>query len=216
MDVPFPLEQVPEEPIQPHPVPIEVQVNPIPFPPTPDPEVSEPEPIIRPYSSQSMKESKYFRSMKMVKRKMTAKLPKNKPRNTSRIGKIPWSLIKAKPLRKGQSNKIDNAIAAGGLTPRKCLATGGIKKLHKYRPGTVALWEICHYQKLTEILCRKLPVSRLIREIAQDFKMNLRFQANAITALHEAIEAYAVGLFEDIILCCIHAKHVTIMPKDMQ
>ena len=59
-------------------------------------------------------------------------------------------------------------------------------------------------------------MSRLIREIAQDFKTDLRFQASAISALHEAVEAYIVDLLEDTNLCCIHAKRVTITPKDMQ
>ena len=86
----------------------------------------------------------------------------------------------------------------------------------RYRPGTVALREIRRYQKTTELLIRKLPFNCLVREIAQDFKTNLRFQAQAIGALQEAAEAYLIGLFEDTNLCAIHAKHVTIMPKDIQ
>uniref|UniRef100_A0A8B9IRD3 H3.3 histone A n=1 Tax=Amazona collaria TaxID=241587 RepID=A0A8B9IRD3_9PSIT len=84
------------------------------------------------------------------------------------------------------------------------------------RPGTVALREIRRYQKSTELLIRKLPFQRLVREIAQDFKTDLRFQSAAIGALQEASEAYLVGLFEDTNLCAIHAKRVTIMPKDIQ
>ncbi|KAK2717236.1 hypothetical protein QYM36_007379 [Artemia franciscana] len=57
---------------------------------------------------------------------------------------------------------------------------------------------------------------RLVREIAQDFKTDLRFQSSAVMALQEASEAYLVGLFEDTNLCAIHAKRVTIMPKDIQ
>ncbi len=79
----------------------------------------------------------------------------------------------------------------------------------------MALREIRRYQKSTELLIRKLPFQRLVREIAQDFKINLRFQSSAVMALQEASEAYLVGLFEDI-LCAIHAKRVTIMPKDIQ
>ena len=94
--------------------------------------------------------------------------------------------------------------------------TGGVKKPHRYRPGTVALREIRRYQKSTELLIRKLPFQRLVREIAQDFKTDLRFQSAAIGALQEAAEAYLVGLFEDTNLCAIHAKRVTIMPKDIQ
>ena len=95
-------------------------------------------------------------------------------------------------------------------------ATGGMKKPHRYRPGTVALREIRRYQKSTELLIKKLPFQRLVREIAQDFKTNLRFQSAAIGALQEAAEAYSVSLFEDTNLCAIHAKRVTIMPRDMR
>uniref|UniRef100_A0A1I7WI09 Histone domain-containing protein n=1 Tax=Heterorhabditis bacteriophora TaxID=37862 RepID=A0A1I7WI09_HETBA len=84
------------------------------------------------------------------------------------------------------------------------------KTLHRYRPGTVALREIRRYQKSTELLIHKLPFQRLVREIAQDFKTDLGFQSSA------AYEAYLVGLFEDTNLCAIHAKRVTIMPKDIQ
>jgi histone H3/H4 len=81
--------------------------------------------------------------------------------------------------------------------------------------GTVALREIRKYQKSTDLLIRKLPFQRLVREIAQDFKNDLRFQSSAIAALQEAAEAYLVGLFEDANLCAIHSKRVTIMPKDI-
>ena len=95
-------------------------------------------------------------------------------------------------------------------------ATGGVKKPHRYRPGTVALREIRRYQKSTELLIRKLPFQRLVREIAQEFKTDLRFQGSAVLALQEAAEAYLVGLFEDTNLAAIHAKRVTIQPKDIQ
>nr|pir hypothetical protein K03A1.1 - Caenorhabditis elegans [Caenorhabditis elegans] len=81
---------------------------------------------------------------------------------------------------------------------------------------TVALREIRRYQKSTELLIRRAPFQRLVREIAQDFKTDLRFQSSAVMALQEAAEAYLVGLFEDTNLCAIHAKRVTIMPKDIQ
>jgi histone H3 len=95
-------------------------------------------------------------------------------------------------------------------------SSGGVKKPHRYRPGTVALREIRRYQKSTELFLRKLPFQRLVREIAQAFKSDLRFQSSAIMALQEASEAYLVGLFEDTNLCAIHAKRMTIFPKDIQ
>ncbi len=105
--------------------------------------------------------------------------------------------------------------------PSKSLAqTTAIKvstrKPHRYRPGTVALREIRRYQKSTDLLVRKLPFQRLVREIAQDVSENLRFQQTALLALQDAAEAYMVSLFEDTNLCAIHARRVTIMPKDMQ
>ena len=114
----------------------------------------------------------------------------------------------------------------GSKAPRKGIATskaarktapavGGVKKPHRYRPGTVALREIRKYQKSTELLIRKLPFQRLVREVAGAFKSDLRFQSSAVLALQEASESYLVGLFEDTNLCAIHAKRVTIMPKDM-
>lgn len=116
--------------------------------------------------------------------------------------------------------------STGGKAPRKVFATmaakksapiaGGIKKPHRYRPGTAALREIRKFQNSTVMLIRKLPFQRLVREIAQDFKTDLRFQSTAILALQEAAEAYLVDLFEDTNLCAIHAKRVTIMPKDMK
>lgn len=116
--------------------------------------------------------------------------------------------------------------STGGKAPRKQLATkaarkyapqsGGCKKPHRYRPGTVALREIRRFQKRTDLLIRKLPFQRLVREVAQDFKTDLRFQSLAILALQEAAEAYLVGLFEDTNLAAIHAGRVTIMPKDIQ
>ena len=108
-----------------------------------------------------------------------------------------------------------------------------MKKPHRFRPGTVALREIRRYQKSTELLIRKLPFQRLVREIAQDFKVrlptlypsalyayltsqtDLRFQSSAVMALQEAAEAYLVSLFEDTNLAAIHAKRVTIQPKDL-
>ncbi|KAF8623910.1 hypothetical protein AX15_006136 [Amanita polypyramis BW_CC] len=115
--------------------------------------------------------------------------------------------------------------STGGKAPRKQLATkaarktaaaatGGVKKPHRFRPGTVALREIRRYQKSTELLIRKLPFQRLVREIAQDFKTDLRFQSSAVMALQEAAEAYLVSLFEDTNLAAIHAKRAYILIID--
>ena len=118
--------------------------------------------------------------------------------------------------RKSTGGKVPRWEAARKAARKSAPATGGVKKPHRYRPGTVALREIKKYQKSTDLLIRKLPFQRLIREIAQDFKADLRFQSTAVLALQEASEAYLVALFEDTQLCAIHAKRVTINPKDMQ
>ena len=100
--------------------------------------------------------------------------------------------------------------------PRKTgPASAGIKKPHRYRPGAVALREIRRYQKSTELLIRKAPFQRLVREIVKELKPHedYRFQSVALLALQEASESYLVGLFEDTNLCAVHAHRVTIMPK---
>ena len=99
-----------------------------------------------------------------------------------------------------------------------------VKKVHKFRPGVKALQEIRKYQRNTNLLIRKLPFQRLVREIVEDLRRDPneaikdehRFQSEALACLQEASEAYLVGLFEDTNLCAIHAKRVTIMPKDIQ
>ena len=122
--------------------------------------------------------------------------------------------------------------STGGKAPRKQLATkaarksgptGGVKKPHRYRPGTVALREIRRYQKSTDLLIRKAPFCRLTREIMDSVQETLRTKEKtermagaAILAIQEATESYLVGLNEDTNLCAIHAKRVTIMPKDIQ
>ncbi|KAI0883468.1 histone-fold-containing protein [Annulohypoxylon maeteangense] len=89
----------------------------------------------------------------------------------------------------------------------------------RYRPGTVALREIRRLQNNTDLLLRKLPFARLVREIALTMRPadeGMRWQSQALLALQESAEAFLVHLFEDTNLCAIHAKRVTIMQKDIQ
>mmetsp|Transcript_56565 Transcript_56565/g.89643 ORF Transcript_56565/g.89643 Transcript_56565/m.89643 type:complete len:144 (-) Transcript_56565:69-500(-) len=123
---------------------------------------------------------------------------------SSRSGKIPREVLGGKATRKD-------------MAPSQ--ADASIKKPHRYRPGVIALREIRKFQRSTELLLRKLPFQRVVREIAQslqDSNDDVKFQSQAIVALQEAAEAFLVGMFEDTNLCAIHAKRVTIMPKDMQ
>ncbi|TNV75392.1 hypothetical protein FGO68_gene14726 [Halteria grandinella] len=136
----------------------------------------------------------------MARTKQTAR------KNTG--AKAPRKHLASKAARK--TAQVPTPSTLGSTNP------GGVKKPHRYRPGTVALREIRKYQKSTDLLIRKLPFQRLVREIASEYKNELRFQASAVLAMQEAAEAYLIGLFEDTNLCAIHGKRVTIMPKDMQ
>jgi len=137
----------------------------------------------------------------MTKAKMTAR--------KSTGGKAPRKLLATKAPRKSIGGKAPKSQRTPG-TPR----TPGKRR---YRPGTRALMEIRRYQRNTDLLIPKMPFSRVIREIAQSLcaTKDLRFQSTAIMCLQEAAEAFLVTLFEDSVLCAIHAKRVTLMPKDM-
>eukprot|EP00741_Cyanophora_paradoxa_P010288 tig00020516_g9959.t1 len=130
-------------------------------------------------------------------------------------------MARVKVTPKKSDQRMASKAATGSRGPRR--AKTGTKsvipgrKPHRYRPGTVALREIRKYQKTTDLLLRKLPFQRLVREIAQNYGMpDKRFQSSSVLALQEASEAYLIGLFQDANLCAIHAKRVTLMPKDMQ
>ena len=126
------------------------------------------------------------------------------------------------PVKGGKQPRkhLSHKILRKGITP-----TGGIKKPHRYRPGMVALREIRHYQRSTENLIKKTPFQKLIKEISQEYRIcpdgpgtpsvQACFQSTAIAALQEAAENFIVGLFEDVNLLAIHARHVTIMPHDI-
>ena len=149
------------------------------------------------------KDSLYFREMARTKktaRKKTGKTPRQ-----NLVPKAPCKMLSQEQVRKNASR-----AAAAAQKNLGNVRTGGLKKPMRYRR------EIRCYQSTTELLIRKLPFSRLVREIAQGCKTGLRFQPQVIGALQEAAEAYLVGLFEDTNLCAIHAKRVTIMPKDIQ
>lgn len=116
--------------------------------------------------------------------------------------------------------------STGGKAPRKQLATKaarksaiqsasqGTKKL-RYKSGMVALKEIRRYQKSTENVVRKAPFQRMVRDITSKIRDDMRYQAQCLSALHEAFENHIVGLFEDGLLAANHAKRVTVMPRDI-
>nr|XP_054754691.1 uncharacterized protein LOC129260752 [Lytechinus pictus] len=110
------------------------------------------------------------------------------------------------------------AGSGGGELGHTPVSSGKRHGTRRFRPGTRALMEIRKYQKTTHLLLRKLPFARVVKEICQILNPSseLRWQAAGIMALQEAAEAFLVHLFEDSNLCAIHAKRVTVMPKDMQ
>jgi len=107
------------------------------------------------------------------------------------------------------------ATSAPAAPPQAASVPG--RRRHRYRPGTRALMEIRKYQRGFDLLLRKIPFQRLVREVTLDFNNSgLKWRSDALLAVQEAAEAYLVIFFEDANVCAIHAKRVTVMVKDMQ
>jgi len=90
-----------------------------------------------------------------------------------------------------------------------------VRKPRHFHPGTVALREIRKYQNSTELLIPRAPFVRIVREIVQEHNAEFRIQQGALEALQQGAEAYLVDVMADANLCAIHAKRVTVMPKDI-
>ena len=134
-----------------------------------------------------------------------------------------WCKQTAQKSTGGKAPRVQLSTKAARAAGRNAPAVGGVKKPHHYRPGTVALREIRKYQKSTDLLIRKAPFQRLVRQIHIDvarktkqIPTDYRWQGSSILALQEASEAYHVGLFEDTNLCALHSKRKTIQLKDIQ
>ena len=128
----------------------------------------------------------------------------------------PANTTKVPPALRVTKENANARMTGANATPQGYYKPSEKQKKFKWKPGTRALREIRFYQKSTALLLQHIPFLRLIREVAQDFKMDLRFTANATYTLQCASEDYLVRLFEDSNLCAIHTKRVTIMPKDIQ
>ena len=98
----------------------------------------------------------------------------------------------------------------------KAIRDEKLEKQRKIQRGMQALREIQKYQKGADLLIRRVPFQRLVREIVQKRREGLKLQSSTVLALQEASEAFLVGLMEQANLCAIHAKRVTIMPRDIQ
>ena len=112
------------------------------------------------------------------------------------------------------ARKFSRKIYPRDKAPKRNL--GRAVPMRRFRPGTVALRDIRKFQKSTDLLIQKLPFRRLVRELALDIDNQKRFQESALRAIQEAAEAYIVSLLEEANLCAIHAKRITIQPKDLQ
>lgn len=123
----------------------------------------------------------------------------------------------SKTRRTSSGGNRDTVIGRGRQESGSANATRKPRRKRRMRPGERALREIRQYQSSTDLLLRKLPFARLVREIQMTMsKVPYRWQGTALLALQEAAEAHLVALFEDCMLCAAHGKRVTIMPKDMQ
>ena len=110
-----------------------------------------------------------------------------------------------------------NILTTGPVKQPRHPPKGKISKKRRFRPGTVALRQIRKYQKSTELLIRKLPFQRLLREVVYEMKKkDYRFQSTAILAMQEAAEAFLVRMFEQCNHIAIHGKRVTVQQKDVQ
>lgn len=147
-----------------------------------------------------------------IKEALKSTAPRSRP---TKGGKSPKLTPTPKKTSKTNNNNNNSSTSSpSSETPENQI----LARPHRYRPGTRALLEIRRYQKSTELLLRKLPFSRLVREIADKLSNinSLRFSGVAIQALQHAAENYLVHLFEDANICAIHANRVTIQAKDIQ
>lgn len=111
----------------------------------------------------------------------------------------------------------------GGKRPSKSISTKTSKKSipsqlsqgkARFKPGSLALKEIRKYQKSSELLIRKRPFQRLVRHLSASSE-SLRFQSAALVIFQEALENFLTGLLEDAYRCALHAKRVTLLPRDI-
>lgn len=130
---------------------------------------------------------------------------KQSARKSNTEGKAPRKKLSEKAVISGKGKK--NPHGPGLAKERKP---------HRYRPGTVALREIKRYQKSTDLLLRKLPFQRVVREIAQERKSDLRWQATALDVLQDAAESFLVEQFAAANAVTVFKGNVTITDKAMR
>ena len=150
---------------------------------------------------------KYFSSQKMARTMATV-------RKQAMMGLTLVSSIRGKTSKDGKGKTPKFSIKRlKEMTPK---VGKTLSSRRQFRPETQALWEICRFQKSTELLIPKAPFLQLVRKILQREHGDHHIQTGVVLALHEAIKAYLICLLEDTNLCTIHEKHVTILPRDMR
>ena len=127
---------------------------------------------------------------------------------------LEYSIANPKPVGKKGKGKAPH-IGIKWLDQIRSKSVSKITRGRRFWPSTKALQEIRRFQKSTELLIPKLPFRRVVHEIIQRDHGCHHIQAGTVLALHKATEVYLIHLLEDTNLCVIHAKHVTILPKDM-
>ncbi|KAK7195672.1 histone H3 variant [Novymonas esmeraldas] len=121
----------------------------------------------------------------------------------------------SKSVASRKANKASRAIAKKESKASRASSTGA-KRQHRWRPGTVALREVRKYQHSTDMLIARAPFRRLVKEIVSTVKDTIRMRSSAVEAIQVATEGYIVNVLGDANLCTIHAKRVTLYPKDLQ
>ena len=117
-------------------------------------------------------------------------LPSKAPTKTGTLLTAQKLVGKQKTCLTGKATT--NAVARMRIATQD---TGRVKKVRKYWPSIINLHVVRRYQKLMDLLCRKLSFQMQVREIAQDVKTNLWFQSSTLAACQEAGDMYVVGLF---------------------
>lgn len=119
-------------------------------------------------------------------------------------------------VKQTQSKSTGKAGKKSAAPKAKNAAVGAERKKIRFKPGTVALRQIRKLQKTTDTQIPALAFQRLVREIAQEYRADLRFSKAGMESLQEAAEAFLVDVYGDANLLTIHRNKVTVGPRDMQ
>jgi histone H3/H4 len=154
----------------------------------------------------------YIIRIKMARIKSTPRKEANNSTSSSA-----QQSTKPRAKKAARKPKLSTTTSTPTTAQQQVPAEGKVKRKYKYRPGTKALREVRRYQRTTDPCIPLAPIARLVKELTQEMypTKTINFQANAIQAIRQSAEAHIVTLMEDANLCAIHAKRITITPKDI-